>query len=73
MLLWMKNLVFFCIFHDGADYHMLKKLARYAGEGDGLVIFRLASFPFLEHRCSVGRFPVLWHSARLHRCSVDQD
>ena len=27
---------------------MLKKLARYAGEGDGPVIFRLVSLPFLN-------------------------
>lgn len=45
MLLWMKNLVFFCIFHDGADYHMLKKLERYAVEGDEPVLFWLVSFP----------------------------
>ena len=41
----------------------LKELARYTGEGDGPVIFRHVSFPFLEHGCDVGRFPVLWYSA----------
>ena len=51
MLLRTEDLVFFCISHNGADYHVLKKLAMSAGEEDGPVIFRLVSFPFLEHGC----------------------
>ena len=64
--------MFFHVSHDGADRHVLKKLARYAGEGEGPVSFRNVSFPFLEHGGDVGRFPVPWYSARLHRGSVDQ-
>jgi len=72
MLLHTQDLVFLHMSHDSADYYVLKMLARYAAEGDGLVIFRLLSFPFPEHGCDVGRFPVLWYYARLHRGSVDQ-
>ena len=32
--------MFFDISHDGADYHVLKKFARYAGEGEGPVSLR---------------------------------
>ena len=56
--------LFFHIFHNGADHHMFKKLARYDGEGNELAVFRLVLFPFLEHRCNMARF---------HRGSVDQD
>ena len=39
--------MFFHIFHDGADYHMLKKLESmaYVVVGDGPVSFWLVSFP----------------------------
>ena len=66
--------MFFHISHDGADYHVLEKFARYAGEGEGPVSLRFVSIPFPEHGGDVGRFPVPWYNARLHRgfASVDR-
>ena len=67
MLFRSEDIVALQVVHEGTDDHMLKDLARDAGQGNGPLVSRVIMFTLLEDWRDVGVPPVSWNTARVKR------